>query len=340
MARPLRIQFPGAVYHVTSRGDEQADIVRNDDDRQRWRQGLSITVIRHGWELLSYVLMDNHFHLFVRTPEANLACGMQAFLSGYATWFSRRRGGRGHVFQGRYDSRLVEGSSYYWTVSRYVHLNPVRAGMVARAGDWPWSSFRGFVEPTLRVPWMAYDSVLRAWRGDFGGTAHDAPGSYGRFVDSVDGRSLTSPFDEAVDGWILGGDTFVERMRALAAEVRPIPDPEVPDDVRLRRFDLERVVRAVCERWGVAPSALTSRRNRDARLAFASVAALHTSATRAEIGHRLGLTRPQSVAALLARARPGVTSPERPVDQVESIVRELRSDARPVPDDGATGSDR
>src|SRR5262245_20605685 len=111
MARPLRIQFPEAVYHITARGNAQADIVIDDTDRLRWRDTLRGTVVRHGWELLTWTLMDNHYHLFVRTPRPNLAKGMQQLQSSYGTWFARRLGRRGHVFQGRYDAQLVEGES-------------------------------------------------------------------------------------------------------------------------------------------------------------------------------------------------------------------------------------
>ena len=303
MARPLRLQFSGAIYHVTARGNAQGDIVMDDVDRMRWRDSLRINAVRHLWEVLSYALMDNHLHLFVRTPEPNLARGMQRFLSGYASSVARRMGRRGHVFQGRYDAKLVEGATYFWNVSRYVHLNPVKAGLVASARDWPWSSFPGFADPARREPWVAYDAVLRSWQGDFGGEEQDARAAYIGFVESAVGVSLESPFRDAFDGWILGSGDFVERIRALAAESNDVADPEVPADGRLRQLEAGEVLEEVTAHWRLGSDDLRRRRNSDARCAFAHIASRLTDATRADIARVLGLARGQSVARLLWNAR-------------------------------------
>src|SRR5437868_1331806 len=107
---------------------------RTDDERST--DSIEHTVIRCGWELPGYVIMDNHLHLLLKTPRPNLAVGMQGFLSGYALWVGRRRRRLGHLFQGRYRAEMVEDESYYWTVSRYIHLNPVRARLVPRPEQW------------------------------------------------------------------------------------------------------------------------------------------------------------------------------------------------------------
>ena len=120
MARRLRIEFEGAIYHVTARGNARQKIVRDDADRRRLITGLEHNVVRCGWELLCYVIMDNHLHLMLKTPRANLAAGMQGLLSGYALWVGRRRRRLGHLFQGRYRAEMIEDESYYWTVSRYI----------------------------------------------------------------------------------------------------------------------------------------------------------------------------------------------------------------------------
>src|SRR5271166_2699933 len=126
MARPLRNEFPGAIYHVMSRGNVRQTVFRDDSDYQRLIKGLGTVVGRLGWDLLCFVLMPNHFHLLVRTPRPNLSRGMQHLTSGYANWCSRRHRRPGHTFQGRFKSELIEDESYFWTVSRYIHLNPVR----------------------------------------------------------------------------------------------------------------------------------------------------------------------------------------------------------------------
>ena len=163
MARRLRIEYEGAIYHIMARGNARQKIVRDDVDRTRLVGGLEHTVSRCGWELLSYAFLDNHLHLLVKTPRPNLSAGMQGFLSGYALWLSRRRQRMGHLFQGRYRAEMIEDESYYWTVSRYIHLNPVRAGLVARPEQWPWSSYPGYYAARRRQPWVAHEALLSAW---------------------------------------------------------------------------------------------------------------------------------------------------------------------------------
>jgi putative transposase len=112
MPRRLRIEFEGAIYHVMARGNARQKIVRDDGDRRRLIDGLEHTVVRHGWELLCYVVMGNHLHLMVKTPRPNLSVGMQSFLSGYAIWAGRRWRRPGHLFQGRYRTEMIEDESY------------------------------------------------------------------------------------------------------------------------------------------------------------------------------------------------------------------------------------
>jgi hypothetical protein len=125
-------------------------------------------VLRCDWELLAFVILSNHLHLLLKTPQPNLAKGMQAFLSAYAVWSAKRRRRPAHWFQGRYKVEMIEDESDYWTVSRYIHLNPVRARLVARPEEWEWSSDPGYVAPSRRHPWVRYETRLAAWRSDWG----------------------------------------------------------------------------------------------------------------------------------------------------------------------------
>jgi REP element-mobilizing transposase RayT len=157
MARPLRIEFPGAIYHVMSRGNARQTVFHDEGDYQRLFEGLAVVVSRSGWDLLSFVLMPNHFRLLVRTPQPNLSRGMQYLTSGYANWCGRRHRRPGHTFQGRFKSELIEDESYFWTVSRYIHLNPVRGKrpLAVHPRDWPWSSYSGYDRRRRRVEWVA-----------------------------------------------------------------------------------------------------------------------------------------------------------------------------------------
>src|SRR6516164_8420813 len=160
MPRRLRLEFEGAIYHVMTRGNARQDIVQDDDDRTRLLTDLERSVLHCDWELLAFVILSNHLHLLLKTPQPNLAKGMQGFLSAYAVWSARRRHRPGHLFQGRYKAEMIEDESDYWTVSRYIHLNPVRAGLVARPEEWCWSSYPGYATPAKRRGWVRYETLL------------------------------------------------------------------------------------------------------------------------------------------------------------------------------------
>ena len=142
MSRPLRIQFPGALYHLTSRGNRQEDIYLGNFDRERFLVVLAEVCNRFNWGCHSYCLMSNHYHLLIETPEGNLSQGMRQLNGVYTQCFNRRHKRVGHVFQGRYKSILVQENSYLLELARYIVLNPVRANMVGCPSDWPWSSYR------------------------------------------------------------------------------------------------------------------------------------------------------------------------------------------------------
>jgi putative transposase len=298
MTRPLRIEFPDAIYHVTSRGNLRADIVRDDADRRSWCAGLENVARRRRWAVLSYVLMNNHFHLFVRTPDGDLSRGMQEFLSSYASRFSRRRGMPGHVFQGRYSAKLVGDSSYYWTVARYVVLNPVRAGLTSRPEDWQWSSYADLVHSRPRLEWIAHGELLRAWEGNFGGA--DAKQAFCAFVECADARALPSPFVDAFDGWVLGSAEYVERIRCLVRAAPP--DREAAGDRELRRFTLDELRAAVQAHCGEDPTPGRRGKRCLARRVFVVAARRMTTARLGDVAAVLGGVRPHSIAAMATRA--------------------------------------
>jgi len=201
MARPLRIEYPGAIYHVMSRGSQRRSVFEDEQDYQRLLQGLERTVGRYGWDLLSFTLVPNHFQLFLRTPQPNLSRGMQYLVSSYANWYGRRHRRPGQVTQGRFKARLIENESYFWTVSRHVHLNPVRGKrpLVAHPADWPWSSYPGYARKRDRVRWVAYEEIYSEWQGEMGGNQPEA--AYRRFVEKGLATMPEDPSREAVSCW-------------------------------------------------------------------------------------------------------------------------------------------
>jgi REP element-mobilizing transposase RayT len=210
MARPLRLEFPGAVYHVTARGDRQEPIFDDDDDRLAFLELLAREVGQQGWLLYAFCLMGNHYHLLLETPEPNLVRGVRRLNGVYTQAFNRRHGRVGHVLQGRYKAILVHKDSYLLELCRYVVLNPVRAGMAASAGQWAWSSYLATAGRMSCPDWLAADQVLALFASNRG----QARRAYARFV--AEGLRSASPWDHLKGQIYLGPDAFIERMEKLA----------------------------------------------------------------------------------------------------------------------------
>ena len=302
MARALRIEFAGAVYHVTSRGNAKQDIVRDDAEREKRLDWLRRTVETYHWRLHAFALMRNHDHLFVETPEPNLSAGMQYLNGSYTSYFNRRHRCCGHLFQGRYKGHLIEEQGYFLEVSRYIHLNPVRAKAVARPEDYRWSSYRGYQRASRTAPWVTYDRVL----GEFGGKASAGRRRYARFVRAGVEQRPPSPFAEALEGMLLGSDAFVARIRGLL-DNRPT-DRSVPQLEHLRhRPSVDAIMRVVGEHFGVDTSGWTpGRRTDDASRAVAAYLARRRFGHAAgKVAEALGYRSPSSVTRALARVESG-----------------------------------
>jgi putative transposase len=217
MARPLRIEFPGALYHVTARGDRQEAIFLDDQDRAGFLALLGETCERFGAAVHAYCLMGNHYHVVLSTRAANLSQAMRHLNGVYTQRFNRRHGKVGHVFQGRFKAVLVDRDAYLQAVCRYVDLNPVRAGMVAAPADWAWSSYRALTGLAEALPWLdtallyallVPEAVPEAER------ARRAPPRYAAWVQA--GRDQPLWPGALRQQVYLGDEAFVQRARALA----------------------------------------------------------------------------------------------------------------------------
>lgn len=209
MTRPLRLEFPGALYHVTSRGNRRSRIYHDDADRAAWLDVLALVCERHHCVVYSYCLMSNHFHLMVETVEPNLGSAMRLLNGAYTQHFHRRHHTVGHLFQGRYKAILVQRESYLLELSRYIVLNPVRAGMVAKAEQWPWSSHRSVTGDMPCPLWLDRDGLL----GHFGTHRATAVAAYKNFV--MEGVDKCSPLLETRHQILLGDDDFVSEHQHL-----------------------------------------------------------------------------------------------------------------------------
>jgi REP-associated tyrosine transposase len=213
MARPLRICFPGAIYHVTSRGNARENCFRDETDKLIFLKILGRAIDRYGWLCVAYCLMDNHYHLVIETPQPNLSIGMRHLNGNYARVFNDRHDRCGHVFQARFRSILIDDGSYFLAACRYVVRNPVRAGICARPDEYRWSSYRGTASAGSADLPLALDRLLSS----FAPTLRLAQASYRRFVDP----NAEDDFD--VQGERLGSREFLRNTFG-----HDLPIPEIP----------------------------------------------------------------------------------------------------------------
>ena len=206
MARPLRIEYPGALYYVTSRGNEQKDVFKSQRDREKFLSYLESAVVRYGAVVHAWCLMSNHYHLLLETPSGNLSQIMRHINGAYTTYFNVKRAG--HLFQGRYKAILVEADVYALELSRYMHLNPVRAKMVIKPEDHQWSSYRSYIGHGATPAWLKTDFIL----GYVGRKASGAKHKYRRFVEDLLGREYESPLQATVASTVLGRSEFVREV--------------------------------------------------------------------------------------------------------------------------------
>lgn len=261
MARPLRLEYPGALWHVTSRGNEGRAIFLDEADRLRFVSQLARAVERFGWILHAWALMTNHYHLVIETPQCTLSRGMHWLNGLYAQSFNRRHDRIGHLFQGRPKMILVDSKEYFLEVVRYTVLNPVRAKMVGAAEEYRWSSYRATAGLEPRPAWLTTEAIL----GRLADDPVEAQRLYRSFV--TDGLHVPSPWEKLSGQIYLGGHDFRVFVQSMIDEKersdehpRAMREPGCPS--------LGELGEAVAERFDVAADALLSGRGGEARLAL------------------------------------------------------------------------
>ena len=320
MARPLRIEFDGALYHVMSRGNERRPIVRDEADRWRRIDWLRRTVETYRWRLHAFVLMTNHDHLFIETPAANLSEGMQCLNGSYSGYFNARHRRVGHLFQGRFKAQLVEQKGHYHEISRYLHLNPCRVRnhqvlTTSQLTKYSWSSYPGYHRATKKLEWVTYDRVL----ADFGpGSAAARRRRYRAFVRAGMAESDESPLERAVQGLIVGSDRFVEQIRVRL--------DHRPSDATIRELnalqskpELTQIIKAVHTQFNMRHARWQSgSRSDDASRAVAAYLARHRFGYPANVvAHVLGYGHASSVAHAVRRIRSSSQALRRTVRRIE-----------------------
>jgi REP element-mobilizing transposase RayT len=280
MSRPLRLEYPGAWWHILSRGVDREDIFLDDRDRRRFLRVLAVAIPHFRWRLHAYVLMTNHYHLLVETVEPTLSRGMKKIGADYATWFNKRHRRVGYLFQSRFKAHLVDSDEYLLTVARYIVLNPVRAHIVDDALQWPWSSARAMAGCAIVPSWLTTNAILERFH------PHDPTAAqtlYRAFIHDI--GSAKSPWRQLVGQIYLGGESFIDRVqKQIGAQHRSTEHPRVQRIVRCAT--VEEVYDAVRTVTGEAPTKTGSPR---VRLAYAQLAHSEALAPLRTIGGTLGI---------------------------------------------------
>jgi putative transposase len=283
MPRPRRIDYEGAVYHVTSRGNERRAIFRDDSDRWMFLRILGevvdhCDVVCHAW-----VLMDNHYHLMLETPVANLSLAMKHLNGIYTQKFNKKHHRTGHLFQGRFKAMVVERDTYLKTLCRYVVLNPVRARMVKGPRDWKWSSYRATAGWEKAEPWLETDWII----GQFGRNRKRAQKAYRAYIE--EGLKIKkSVWEDLYSGIYLGGRDFLDRAHEIGQRHKDLDMPKFQKQVVLQKP--EEVIREVSKAYGEKAEILSEwKRGSEARDVAIYLLKRKSGMSLKEIGKKIGI---------------------------------------------------
>lgn len=254
MARPLRIEYEGAVYHVTSRGNRQKPIFKDEVDRELFLSILEDVNKRYNWLCHAYCLMNNHYHLIIETPEGNLSKGMRQLNGVYTQMFNKRHKKVGHIFQGRYKAILIQKESHLLEACRYVVLNPVRAKIVQKPEDWKWSSYRGTVGLDNPHSCLTTEWIL----GQYSKRKRQAEKKYSEFVKAGFGGEVI--WKDVKGQCILGGEEFVKGLMEYIKghrDIKEIPRSQrYADRPRLEMLFTEGIIKDRMKRNRIAKDAI------------------------------------------------------------------------------------
>jgi putative transposase len=253
MARPLRLVFEDACYHITSRGNRREDIFHTDKDKSVFLEKLNETFNRHSIVCYAYCLMDNHYHLFVRTPRANISQAMHYLNTSYTNWFKAEHEIIGSVLQGRYKSMLVDEDSYGIVLSAYIHLNPLRAGIVEDLRQYKWSSYLNYVKENKR----AVDSLNTEFiLSQFSGNTKEARRLYKKYV--IEHKTIKDPLENSFRGIVLGSREYagdiLERISKLGKR------REIPHTRGIDTIGSDEIIKAIEKKYKISKEDITEKK--------------------------------------------------------------------------------
>lgn len=245
MARPLRVEYPGAFYHVINRGNAGENLFKGIRDREKFLEYLETAIERFSLKIYTYCLMTNHFHVLLETQLPNLSQAIQWVNVSYAGYFNRKYQRNGHLFQGRFKSILVDADEYLKQLSRYIHLNPVRANLVEHPDEYKWSSYSTITGKTKEPAWLESAWLL----SQFGTKRKQAITNYKKFVEEANTKDLKNPAKDLSGGFILGSPDFVIWIKETFLSTRS-DENEIPQLRELKpRINIDQIVEAVCREF-------------------------------------------------------------------------------------------
>lgn len=318
MSRPLRLQYPGALFHVFARGNRKELIFRDDSDRNLFLRLLGESVKQFGWILTTYALMPNHFHLVLQLTLSTLSEGMKWLNGEYARAFNKRHQCVGHVFQGRFKSPLVEKESYLLQLARYVVLNPVEAHLVTRPEDYVWSSHRALIGEVEAPEWLAVDDLLV----QFAPKRDLATALYRQFVNEGIGSDW-SPWKHLVGGNYLGSEEWLKRVQQ-EIDLKPRSQEHPRSQRVVGSPSMPTIVSTVARTFGIEESRVRHAYGRIPRMVAAWIGRNEALLKGAEIAAGLGLRSAGQISVLIRDCERELTSNPRLRENVDRCLATIR----------------
>jgi putative transposase len=317
MARPLRIEYQGALYHVTSRGSERRKIFLSKADYSKFLSYVPDALHKYGVLLHVYALMGNHYHLLVETPGGNLRSFMHALNSGYATYFNTKRRRTGHLFHGRYKAILVEKESYLLELSRYVHLNPVRACIGAKPEDYPYTSYLAYIHPEEETL-VSRDLIWGMVSTDI----QVAPQRYREYVEAAFTAELARPLEKIYGGIILGRKPFIrEALQRLTEDNLRRKDLSHRRILTSTTSDIQEIVHILSRHFNVFEETIIN--SYPYRGYAVYLARKHTPVSNADIGRYFGNISYSAVTKIGTRLKQRIAQDDRLQEVIGTIEKEL-----------------
>ncbi len=318
MARPLRIKYEGALYHVTARGNERKKIYFSETDYNKFLEYTAEAEKKYGILLHCYALMPNHYHLLIETPGTNISQAMHYINGSYTTYINIKNKRSGHLFQGRYKAIVVDKDSYLLELSRYIHLNPVRAGMVKMPQDYPYSSYRAYTlgrEDKIITKDFILSMLAKGKR--------EAADRYRVFVENGIGEELKNPLDDVYGGIILGRERFIKDTLSRISEAFNNRE-EISYSRRLKaEYESEEIFEIIEKHFKLTRDAITERRLRDSGKTAIYLMKKYTCMTNREIGQLFRGHSYSAIAKINKRFEERLSSDKKLKRMIANIEKEM-----------------